>query len=303
MSVEDLANPRAHSRAHSRPDSRRDPGPDSQRTLSLEIEFDGTDFEGWQRQSEGRTVQAEVEAALERILGTHHAVVGCGRTDAGVHARMMVASFRTDHAMPSDKLARALDAVLPADVGVLAARDEDPAFHARRDALWKWYRYRILVSRRKRPLSRREVLRMAVAPEVAALAAAAAPLVGRHDFRSFANSGSSPGRTTVRTLHTLSWSREGALLRLDAVGDGFLYKMVRTLVGTMLRAAAGPDPGAETARVLAAHAREAAGAALPATGLTLMAVGLRGRPAPGWVPERLLQGVESEALRATGGES
>jgi len=272
------------------------------RTVRLDLEFDGTDFEGWQRQASGRTVQGEVESALERILGTPHAVVGCGRTDAGVHARAMIASFRTDHAMPASELLRALDAVIPEDIGVLAARDAAPEFHARRDALWKWYRYSILVSRRKRPLLRRRVLRLAAVPPLERLEEAAAALAGRHDFRSFANVGSAPGHT-VRTLHALAWSQEDELLRLDAVGDGFLYKMVRTLVGTMLKAAAAPEPAEVAGRVLAARDREAAGPAVPALGLCLRAVALRGEPLPPRVPERLLRSVESGHHRAIGGTS
>ena len=257
------------------------------RTLRLDLQFDGTAFEGWQRQATGRTVQGEVEAALARVLGREHGVVGCGRTDAGVHAEQLVASFRTDHRMPAEELERALDAVLPEDVGVLALREAESAFHAQRDAVWKWYRYRILASRRKRPLRRLRTWRLARVPALDALAAGAAALEGRHDFVSFANTGSSPGRSTVRSIHHLRWSRAGDELHLDAVGDGFLYKMVRTLVGTLLEAAESPDPAAAVRRMLAARDRRAAGAAAPACGLTLMAVAVRGEAAPATVPESL----------------
>jgi tRNA pseudouridine38-40 synthase len=268
----------------------------------VELSYDGTDFEGWQRQATGRTVQGELELALARILGSPHSVVGCGRTDAGVHARFLLASFQTTHEMPAADMTRALDAVLPADVGIQRVLDAPSAFHARRDAAWKWYRYTILVSRRKRPLLRREVLRLAAAPPLDRLQQAARPLVGRHDYMSFANVGS-PYKTTVRTVHQLVWSAEGPLLHLDVVGDGFLYKMVRTLVGTMLQTAGTADPAAGSARILAARDRAAAGPAVPALGLCLMAVAVRGEPAPSWVPETLLPGVESEAHRVIGGTS
>ena len=279
------------------------------RTLRIEIQFDGTDFEGWQRQKSGRTVQGELEAALERVLGEPHTVVGCGRTDAGVHARHLVASCRTSHAMPADDLRRALDAVLPDDVGVLRVADASSTFHAQRDAAWKWYRYTILVARRKEPLRRRTTLRLGAVPPLERLAAAASSLVGEHDFRSFANTGSSPGASTVRHVRSLRWSEteteipDGRLLHLDVVGDGFLYKMVRTLVGTMLQAGATRDPAGATAQVLAACDREAAGPAVPAVGLTLMAVAVRGEAPPSWVPETLLPSVESGAHRAIGGTS
>ena len=249
------------------------------RVLRLDLTFDGTEFEGWQRQERGRSVQAEVEAALERVLGVPHAVVGCGRTDAGVHARRLVASTRTASALPAARLARALDAVLPRDVGVLAVHDAPPGFHALRDARWKWYRYAVLVAPGRRPLLEARTWRRAGAPDLAALAAAASALVGRHDFASFANSGS-PRRGTVRTLFSAAWSRRGRGLFFDVVGDGFLYRMVRTLVGTQWAAAREADPAAAVRAVLAARDRRRAGAAAPARGLTLIDVGYGGDPLP-----------------------
>jgi tRNA pseudouridine38-40 synthase len=262
------------------------------RTLRLELSFDGTDFEGWQRQPDARTVQGEVERALAAVLGTPHTVIGCGRTDAGVHARHHVASTRTAHAMRASELARALDAVLPEDIGVRAVRDAPPAFHAQRDAAWKWYRYRILVSARKRPLERRTVWRLPRLPALEALQAAAGPLQGRHDFRSFANLGSTPGHT-VRTLHAVDWRQEDGAACLDVVGDGFLYKMVRTIVGTLREAARGPDPEAAVRAIRDARDRRAAGTVAPARGLCLEAVAIRGERPPAWIPGFLLERVDS----------
>ena len=256
------------------------------RTLRVDFQFDGTRFEGWQRQPQARTVQGEVEAALTQILQAPHSVIGCGRTDAGVHAEQLVASFRTTSTMPAEDLERGLDAVLPEDVGVLSLRDVDHAFHAQRDAVWKWYRYRILTTRRKQPLRRQRTWRMARELPWDGLVAGAAVLEGRHDFASFANTGSAPG-STVRTVHRLRWSAEGDELRLDAVGDGFLYKMVRTVVGTLIQAAVAPDPAHVVRTILDARDRGAAGAVAPACGLTLMAVALRGEPPPVSVPESL----------------
>lgn len=256
------------------------------RTLRVDLQFDGTGFEGWQRQPHGRTVQGEVETALGRILGTPHGVVGCGRTDAGVHAEQLVASFRTEHAMPAAELERGLDAMLPEDVGVLSLRDVDPSFHAQRDALWKWYRYRLLASRRKQPLRRLRTWRLGRVPPLERLVEAARPLEGRHDFASFANTGSNPG-STERSVYRLRWSADGDELRLDAVGDGFLYKMIRTVVGTLLQVAVDAEPDAAVRRILDARDRAAAGAVAPARGLTLMAVALRGEPPPVTVPDSL----------------
>lgn len=249
------------------------------RVLRLELTFDGSGFVGWQRQKAGRTVQAAVEDALARVTGLPHSVVGCGRTDAGVHARRYVASTRSASALPAPRLGRALDALLPSDVGLLRLAEAAPGFHALRDAEWKWYRYRLHLARTKRPLVDGRSWRRPSLPALKALSAAAAALEGRHDFASFGNAGS-PRAGTVRTLHRVRWSRRGGRLLFDVVGDGFLYKMVRTLVGTQLAAACDPDPGATVAGILAARDRRRAGAAVPARGLMLMDVGYGGDAPP-----------------------
>lgn len=247
--------------------------------LRLELSFDGAGFVGWQRQKAGRSVQAAVEDALARITGVPHRVVGCGRTDAGVHARRYVASTRSACSLPAARLARALDALLPPDIGVLGLVEAQPGFHALRDAAWKWYRYRLHGARTKRPLLDARSWRRPALPTLAGLEAAATALEGRHDFASFGNAGS-PRAGTVRTLLRARWSRRGSRLRFDVVGDGFLYKMVRTLVGTQLAAAALPDPATAVRAILEARDRRQAGAAVPPHGLTLMDVGYGSQPPP-----------------------
>lgn len=269
-----------------------------ERMLRLELEFDGTAFSGWQRQSDRRTVQGEVEAALARILGGPHPIVGAGRTDAGAHARRMVVSCPTRHAMPAPQLARALDAVLPEDIGVRAVLDAPPGFHARRDALWKWYRYRILRSAGRRPLERRTTWHLRARLDFGALEAGARVLEGCHDFAAFSNAGS-PRRTTVRTLQAVRWSRPTEeLLVLDVVGNGFLYKMVRNIVGTLVGVARGPEAGRAEAvvrAVLEGGVRTEAGAAAPAAGLTLMQVGFQSEDLAACLPPFLLRAVESRS--------
>ena len=273
---------------------------DSTRAFRLEVEFDGTDFEGWQRQpprpgedAAPRTVQVELERAVQKVTGGVGHALACGRTDRGVHARCMVVRLRADTTMSAHDLGRALDAVLPDDIGLLRSADVGPDFHPVRDALWKWYRYTVLPARRQRPLHRRYAWRQALVPTMAGLEQAAEALLGTHDFASFGNTGS-PRDTTVRTLWVARWSAEGELLHFDVVGDGFLYKMVRTLVGTQFQAARQPDPGAEIARVLAARDRSLAGPAVPGHGLTLMHVHMAGDPVPAWAPPGVPVRVESE---------
>ncbi|MGE0192829.1 MAG: tRNA pseudouridine(38-40) synthase TruA [Planctomycetota bacterium] len=260
------------------------------RTLRLDLSWSGTDFAGWQRQPGQRTVQGVVEEALAHLVGEAVSVVGCGRTDAGTHAWHHVSSLRTRTELSVEDIERALEALLPEDVSVVQVADAAPVFHAQRDALWKWYRYRVLVSRRRQPLAGSRAWRRRHAPARGALQAAVDPLRGRHDFASFANLGSTPG-ATVRTLHAVTWhagtaqgdeawSQGAPYLALDVVGDGFLWKMVRTIVGTAWRAAAANDPAAVMRAVLAARDRRAAGPATPADGLTLMAVAVAGDPPP-----------------------
>ncbi|MFV1958790.1 MAG: tRNA pseudouridine(38-40) synthase TruA [Planctomycetota bacterium] len=278
----------------------------SRRTLRLDLEFDGTDFLGWQRQAKGRTVQATVEEALGRILGRPHRVVGAGRTDRGVHARQMVASFATTHPLPPAALARALDAVLPPDVGVLTVAEAPETFHALRAARWKWYRYHLVRAARKRPLLRRQHWAFRGRLDLEVLQAGADVLRGRHDFSAFANHGS-PRRSNVRTLWGVRWT-EAADDRLlfDVVGDGFLYRMVRTMVGTLVEAARRPDAtGSEVARrirsILCARDRRVAGPPAPAWGLCLMAVGLEGQALATCLPPFLVRDVESARRSSLGG--
>jgi tRNA pseudouridine38-40 synthase len=255
------------------------------RTLRLDLEFDGAAFSGWQRQKDRRSVQGVVEEALSRLLGAPTAVVGAGRTDAGVHARRMVASCRTASAMPAATVARALDATLPEDVGVLAVADAAASFHARRDARWKWYRYTVLRGRARRVFERRTSWRVAAPLDLPRMREAAAVLVGRLDFAAFQSAGS-PRRSTVRTVHALRWEEEGPRLHLDAVADGFLYGMVRAIAGTLVEAGRGSRDAAAVAALVASRDRARAGAAAPPHALCLMDVGYADEPAPFVAPPR-----------------
>ena len=274
--------------------------------LRIDLEYDGTDFLGWQRQAEGRTVQATLEAALEQILGEPHRVVGAGRTDAGVHARQMVVSCPTRTSMPPARLGRALDAVLPRDVGIRAVEEAGEAFHARRDAAWKWYRYAVLQAPGRRPLLRRQTWQVRGRLDASLLDSAAAEVRGRHDFASFGNA-HSPRRSTERTLYGVVWTHEDECLHLDVVGDGFLYKMIRTLAGTMVQLARHgqtPTSVAEDMRaMIAARDRRAAGPAAPARGLCLMAVGLMGEDPTSRLPSFLARAVDLARGRSLGGRT
>lgn len=266
-----------------------------ERVVRLDLEYDGTAFLGWQRQAAGRTVQAVLEATLSHVLDAPTAVVGAGRTDAGVHATGAVASFRTGSALSAEVLARALDARLPEDVGVLGARDA-PGFHALRDARWKWYRYTILRSRTRRVFARATSWRVGAPLDVEAMRRAGEALVGRRDFACFQGAGS-PRKSTVRTLAGLAIvpgpddARD--LLHVDLVADGFLYGMARAIVGTLVEVGRGRRAPGTVPGLLSSGDRREAGGAAPAQGLTLRHVGYPSDAVPPFVDPALAADLQS----------
>ncbi|MHC4392351.1 MAG: tRNA pseudouridine(38-40) synthase TruA [Planctomycetota bacterium] len=240
------------------------------RTIKLTIEYDGTDFHGWQVQPQLRTVQGVLEDALTGLFGVPTRPVGAGRTDAGVHALGQVASFVTEHPIPCHGLVRALNTRLGKDVAVRSAELEAEGFNARFSARGKWYQYRILRAPLRRPLLERTTHRVAWRLDLEAMQAAGRALEGTRDFRALAKA--CEDRPTVRTLTSVDVSEAGGIVFVDVRGDGFLYNMVRTIAGTLLDAGRGRLSPSEVPGMLAAKDRAAAGPTLPAKGLTMMQV-------------------------------
>jgi tRNA pseudouridine38-40 synthase len=244
------------------------------RTFKLVLQYDGTDYVGWQRQAEGISIQGLLEDALEPIEGKHVTVHGAGRTDAGVHAAGQVASFRLNASIEPATLARALNAVLPLDVRVAAADEMPGEFHARFSATGKIYDYQIVNAPFASPFVRRYVWHVIPRLDRAAMADAAAAIVGEHDFSAFQGSGSVV-HTTVRAVRTIEWRGSGAagdplVMRIE--GDGFLRHMVRNIAGTLVEIGLGRWPKEEMRRILASRDRARAGTTAPAAGLTLREV-------------------------------
>jgi tRNA pseudouridine38-40 synthase len=245
------------------------------RTIKLTLAYDGTAYAGWQYQPQRKTLQGIVEDALGRITGETVCTVASGRTDAGVHAAGQVVSFRTASRLPAEVLRRALNAVLPADVAVLDAEEAPAGFHATHHAVRKRYRYMI----HDGPV--RDVFRLRYAwqcrrrLDAEAMDRAAKLLLGTHDFRSFQATGSKR-TSTVRTVFDLEVRRGGKgesdLVTTEIEADGFLYNMVRTIVGTLVEVGRGARPESWVADVLAAKDRSAAGRTAPAQGLFLLNV-------------------------------
>jgi tRNA pseudouridine38-40 synthase len=249
-------------------------------TYRVTLAYDGTDFSGWQRQAgrPQRTVQGELEAALSRLSGgAHVAADGAGRTDAGVHALGQVASFRLPRSWRPADLARALNALLPADVRVLETASAPPGFHARRSALSKLYRYELDTGAVQLPTRRRYAAHLAFEPDREAVRAAAGLFLGRRDFGSLASSGGS-ARTSLRTVirSEIRFAPEALIYEVEA--DGFLRKMVRSMVGGLLAAGRGACSVAELRDALEARDRRRWPAPAEARGLTLVAVAYA--PAP-----------------------
>jgi tRNA pseudouridine38-40 synthase len=240
----------------------------------LTLAYDGTDFAGWQRQREGRerTVQGELEAALARLCrGAAVSVAGAGRTDAGVHAEGQVASFELPRAIAPGELQRALNGLLPCDVRVLEAAEAPPGFHARRSAVAKLYRYVLDCGGVPLPQRRRHAAFVPFSLDPDAVRRAASLFVGRHDFASLASSGGSV-RTTTRTVIRSQALLDGAGLVYEVEADGFLRKMVRSMVGGLIAAGRGDLSGDDLVRRLEARDRRAWPAPAPACGLTLVRV-------------------------------
>lgn len=242
-------------------------------TFRFTLEYDGTDFEGWQVQAAGhRTVQGCLEEALTRVLGVACHVIGAGRTDAGVHADGQLASASLETRLAAEELHRALNAVLPTDLAVVDLQPAPAGFHARRDAVSKLYRYAVWNGPTRSPRRERSFARVPRRLVLDAMRKAAAPLVGRHDFAAYQASGSSV-TTTTRTVWRLDIEgRAGEEIYFWVEGNGFLRHMVRNLVGTLLEVGLGRRSVESPAEVLAGRDRSRAGATAPAPGLTLVEV-------------------------------
>ncbi len=241
------------------------------RNLRIVIEFDGTEFYGWQVQKGFRTVQGEVQRAVKEIVGRDTLVIGAGRTDAGVHARGQVANFHTVSRLSCPKWIQALNSHLPEDVAIVAADEVPLEFHAQFDAHGKTYRYALLNRAARTALERRVVHRVSAPLDAAAMAEGAKLLVGTHDFRAF-GSDMAKKEKTVRTIGLFTVAREGDSILFDVSGDGFLYNQVRSMVGTLIEVGLGKRPPAWMREVLESRDRAKAGVNVPARGLTLLEV-------------------------------
>jgi tRNA pseudouridine38-40 synthase len=265
------------------------------RNLMLTLAYDGADFHGWQNQPDLRTVQGCLETALRRTLRHQVAVIGCSRTDAGVHALAYVANVWTTSPVSDWNIFRSIGSRLPKDMSLLKLETVPLTFHATRSAISKLYRYRIhnVIGRPVEQLSQRYVYHFWQPLDIDAMRQAAAYLVGRHDFTSFASAGNDR-ESNVRTVLRIDIAQQGPEIHFDVEGEGFLYKQVRNMIGTLVEVGRGHWTSQRIIEILAAKSRQAAGPTAPARGLCLhwLKYDLENLPAPS--AEQLARAAQSE---------
>lgn len=242
------------------------------RFLKLTIAYDGTDYVGWQVQLNGVSIQQRLEEAWNSVTGETVRITASGRTDSGVHALGQVCSLATESSLPPGSLVRALNAETPFDISVRSVEEAPPGFHAIRDAVQKTYRYHIQFGRIMDPLRLRTCWFVPGEIDIPSLRRAAIHLTGEHDFASFEGAGAER-TSTVRTVHSLVITPESLHgfpgLNIEITANGFLYNMVRNIVGTLVRVGRGRQPAEWVAWVRDQRNRKHAGQTAPAQALFL----------------------------------
>lgn len=243
----------------------------SMKRIKLTVAYDGTDYCGWQIQKNGVTVEEVLNRALSRLTGEKITVIGASRTDAGVHARGNVAVFDTDTRIPAERIAYAVNALLPEDVVVVRSEEVPAGWHPRKCVSVKTYEYRILNREFPDPVRRRDTYFVSFPLDLDRMRQAAGYLKGTHDFKSFCSAQTSV-EDTVRTIYSLDVEKAGDLFTVRVRGNGFLYNMVRIIAGTLAGVGRGYFEPEEVERMLEKKDRTKAGVTAPPQGLTLVGI-------------------------------
>lgn len=241
------------------------------RNIKLTIQYDGTNYHGWQSQKNAITVQETLEKAILALTKVKPQIVGCSRTDTGVHAQRFVCNFKTETKIPCDKLPLALNTHLPNDIICLLAEDADGNFNSRYSAKKKCYTYYIQNSRFPDVFKTNYAWHFPYKTDLLKMQKAAEAFLGEHDFIGFAASGFTV-KTTVRTIYSLDVTKDGDLIKITVTGNGFLYNMVRIIAGTLAFAGCGKINPDEMADIIASGDRKRAGITAPPQGLFLTEV-------------------------------
>ena len=236
--------------------------------IKLTVAYDGTDYCGWQVQPNGMTVEEILNRELSALTGEEVKVIGASRTDAGVHAEGNVAVLDTETGIPAERIAYALNCRLPEDIVAVKSEEVPGDWHPRYQCSVKTYEYRILNREMPDPVCRRSTVHVSYPLNLGDMRTAAGYLKGEHDFKSFC-SPHTEVKDTVRTVHSLEIEKEGDIITVRISGNGFLYNMVRIIVGTLINVGRGACPPEKVKEILEARDRRKAAATAPAKGLVL----------------------------------
>ncbi|WP_052221492.1 tRNA pseudouridine(38-40) synthase TruA [Clostridium homopropionicum] len=238
------------------------------KNFKLVIEYDGTNYAGWQRQNNAITVQKILEEVLEKLTGRNINVIGCSRTDSGVHARGFICNFVTETTIPPSKIKYAINNLLPNDIVILDSSEVPINFHSRYNCIKKTYTYTILNREEPAAINRNYVYHFKRPLDIDLMKKGSEFLIGTHEFDSFRKIGSSV-KTTTRTIYSIDIEKQEYYIKFNITGNGFLYNMVRIIVGTLLDVGVGKMTPESVKEILLAKDRSKAGMSLPAQGLCL----------------------------------
>ena len=238
------------------------------KNIKLTIEYDGTSYGGWQKQKNNRTIQQCIEEAIKLLTGEDVELIGSSRTDAGVHAKGMVANFITNSQIPADKFREAINTKLPDDIGIIKSEEVDRNFHSRYDSKGKTYCYTLVNRYEKVCIGRNYVYQVRDELNYNLMKEAAKYFLGKHDFKAFKTNGSSV-KTSVRTINGLELELKGDVIKIFVSADGFLYNMVRIIVGTLIEVGKGKIKPEDIESIIKNGDRSKAGPCVPPNGLVL----------------------------------
>jgi len=238
------------------------------RNIKLTLEYDGTKYFGWQKQKERVTIQEKLEEALSLLTNDKIDIIGSSRTDAGVHARGFVANFKTNSKIPAEKFREAINHKLPEDIVILKSEEVEEDFHARYDAKGKTYSYGIIMREVPPSIGKDYLYHIKKPLDINKMKEACKYFIGEKDFVAFKSSGSSV-KTTVRTIKNLYIEDDRDIIRIYVTGDGFLYNMVRIIVGTLIMVGNNKIEPEEITSIIESKDRKKAGICVPAKGLIL----------------------------------
>lgn len=241
------------------------------KNIKLVLEYDGSNYLGWQKQNNGNTIQQTVEKAIYKLTKEEVDLIGCSRTDSKVHAREYVCNFKTNSTVPPEKFREALNYYLPEDIVILKSQLVDENFHSRYDSIGKMYCYTIINSEVPSAIQRNFSYHFKKKLNITDMVEGSKLLIGNYDFAAFRNVGSSV-KTTIRTIHDIKIEKDEEKIYIYISADGFLYNMARIIVGTLLEVGQGSKSVADVKKILESKDRKNAGKSAPPQGLALVKV-------------------------------